>query len=320
MIGFGINLWNPENVGAITALVLSYILGLMHGITPDEHTWPITFSYAVGSGTTKGGMKAGLIFSSGFTLQRAVLSEAAYFALAGIFMTSLVFGLTYVVVGIAMLAAGIYIKRKEVYFHWHMIEKNLGSIFIHRHSKGTMEAELEHKRDPSLEGIEGDLRPVPPRLAFFHGIIAGFGFGAFALIVYTVLVPAMPSAYFGFLPGLLFGLGTMTMQVAFGAVFGKWLTKAKRLTAKGMQYVSRTISSDVLEYGGMAFAIGGIAILAYPQLANIGINTGITIHNLSNLGIGFFLVIFTVVVVAYLSYKRAMKRALATSGYTSDSK
>ena len=31
-------------------------------------------------------------------------------------------------------------------------------------------------------------------------IIAGFGFGAFALIIYLVLAPSMPSIYWGFVP------------------------------------------------------------------------------------------------------------------------
>ena len=97
-----VNLWNPQNVDLISALIISYLLGIVHGITPDEHTWPITFSYSVGSYSTRKGMKAGLIFSSGFTLQRAVLSEVAFFALAGLFMTALAFGITYIIVGIAM--------------------------------------------------------------------------------------------------------------------------------------------------------------------------------------------------------------------------
>ncbi|MGC8671521.1 MAG: hypothetical protein ACP5TJ_01340, partial [Candidatus Micrarchaeia archaeon] len=71
LLATSINLWNPQNVPFLLALLLSFLLGLVHGITPDEHTWPITFSYAVGSYSTKKGMKAGLIFSSGFTLQRA---------------------------------------------------------------------------------------------------------------------------------------------------------------------------------------------------------------------------------------------------------
>jgi len=35
---------------------------MVHGITPDEHTWPITFNYAIGSYSIRGGLKAGLCF------------------------------------------------------------------------------------------------------------------------------------------------------------------------------------------------------------------------------------------------------------------
>ena len=52
-------------------------------------------------------------------------SEVAFFALAGIFMTALAFGLTYVIVGIAMLAAGLYIASRGKYLHWHFLEVSL---------------------------------------------------------------------------------------------------------------------------------------------------------------------------------------------------
>jgi hypothetical protein len=32
----------------LEALIYSFLFGLLHGILPDEHTWPITFSYAIG--------------------------------------------------------------------------------------------------------------------------------------------------------------------------------------------------------------------------------------------------------------------------------
>ncbi|MCL5437370.1 MAG: hypothetical protein M1417_01570 [Candidatus Thermoplasmatota archaeon] len=89
-----INLWNPSNVDFISALIISFLLGIVHGITPDEHTWPITFSYSVSQRGSRGGARAGMIFATGFTIQRSILSELAYFALAGIFLTSLSFGLT----------------------------------------------------------------------------------------------------------------------------------------------------------------------------------------------------------------------------------
>ena len=310
-----INLYNPQNVGLISALVISYLLGLVHGITPDEHTWPITFSYAIGSYSVKGGAKAGLIFSSGFTVQRAILSEIAYLALAGIFMTSVAFGITYVAVGAAMFGAGVYIKNKKIYPHWHWLEERLSYITgIHKPGDNIQKKEMEHKLNPVMESGE-NLKPVPLKLAFAHGLIAGFGFGAFALILYTVIAPVMPNIWFGWIPGFLFGIGTMTMQVIFGSIFGAWLTKVKKLTIRGMQYLARYISSNVLYYGGLAFAVAGALILEFPQILSYGVITPIKVHNLHDLGVGFFIVIFVVVIIGIVSYIEAMKK-VEKLGYT----
>lgn len=310
-----INLYNPQNVGLISALVISYLLGLVHGITPDEHTWPITFSYAIGSYSVKGGAKAGLVFSSGFTIQRAIMSEIAYLALAGIFMTSVAFGITYVAVGAAMFGAGVYIKNKKIYPHWHWLEEKLSYVTgIHKPGDKIQKKEMEHKLNPVMESGE-NLKPVPSKLAFAHGLIAGFGFGAFALILYTVIAPVMPNIWFGWIPGFLFGIGTMTMQVIFGSIFGAWLTKVKKLTIKGMQYLARYISSNVLYYGGLTFAVAGALILKFPQVLSYGVITPIKVHNLHDLGVGFFIVIFVVVVIGIVSYIEGMKK-VEKLGYT----
>lgn len=307
-----INLWNPTDTGFAVIMLTSYLLGVVHGITPDEHTWPITFSYAVGSYSTRRGMKAGVIFSSGFTLQRAILSEIASLALAGIFMSGTMDGLSYIFVGIAMALAGVYILKRQRVAHYHGLEKALYRVAgIHRHDEHREEKELSHMSNPV---IDESGKPIPLKLAFVHGIIAGFGFGAFALIIYTVMAPAMPPI-FGFLPGLLFGLGTMTMQVILGAGFGTWLTRAKNLTAKGIQKVSVGISTYVLTYGGLTFFIAGILILTFPQINSFSILTGIKIHNLDSLGAGFFLVVIAVVVIGYLGYRRSVKQA-EELGYT----
>ncbi|MGC8495815.1 MAG: hypothetical protein ACP5MX_01230 [Candidatus Micrarchaeia archaeon] len=311
LLNINLNLWNPTNVAFTEALILSFLLGIVHGITPDEHTWPITFSYAVGSYSTKKGMKAGLIFSSGFTLQRAVLSEIAYFALIAIFTTVVAFGLTYIAVGVAMAAAGLYLSKKSTYVHWHFLEKKLGTwLGIHKHNSKYQEEEFEHKINPlDSKDAKPMLKEVPLKLAFVHGLIAGFGFGAFALILYTVMVPAMPNMYVAWLPGFLFGIGTMTMQIIFGAFFGTFLSKKKGLTKEGIAFISKYISKSVLFYGGIAFVIAGAAILAFPQIMNFGINTGIKIHNLDNLDIGFFLVVVVVAVIGFVSYYVAMRKA-----------
>ncbi len=312
LLSININLWNPTNVTFLEAIVISFLLGIVHGITPDEHTWPITFSYAVGSYSTKKGMKAGLIFSSGFTLQRSILSEIAYFALAAIFTTSVAFGITYIAVGAAMAGAGIYLSKKSTYLHWHYLERKLGQFFgVHKKNSIYQKAEFSHELNPIMsKDAKPELREVPLKLAFLHGLIAGFGFGAFALILYFVMVPAMPNMWLGWLPGFLFGIGTMTMQILFGAFFGTFLTKKKNLTKEGVAFISKYISRSVLYYGGLVFVLAGIAILFFPSLLNFGINTGIKIHNLDNLDIGFFLVIIVVVVISIIAYYIGMQKAV----------
>ncbi|MCL5442094.1 MAG: hypothetical protein M1603_00185, partial [Candidatus Marsarchaeota archaeon] len=225
------------------------------------------------------------------------------------------FGITYVAVGAAMFGAGVYIKNKKIYPHWHWLEEKLSYVTgIHKPGDKIQKKEMEHKLNPVME--EGkSLKPVPSKLAFAHGLIAGFGFGAFALILYTVIAPVMPNIWFGWIPGFLFGIGTMTMQVIFGSIFGAWLTKVKKLTIKGMQYIARYISSNVLYYGGLAFAVAGALILEFPQILSYGVITPIKVHNLHDLGVGFFIVIFVVVIIGIVSYIEGMKK-VEKLGYT----
>jgi hypothetical protein len=168
------------------ALIMSFILGIVHGITPDEHTWPITFSYAVGSGTVEGGAKAGLVFSAGFTLQRALMSEIAYFVFVGFMLNPFFSGVVYIIVGAAMVFAGSYILNKGIYPHWHWLEEKLGVIStLHSKDSEYHTRELEHSANPVCCEEGGALKAAPTSMAFIHGIIAGFGFGAFALILFT---------------------------------------------------------------------------------------------------------------------------------------
>lgn len=295
------------------AFIISYLLGIVHGITPDEHTWPITFSYSVGTYSTRKGMKVGLVFSSGFTIQRAILSEIAFFALAGIFMTASAIGITYVVVGIAMAAAGIYLSSRSRYLHVHIIERAFYKITgIHKQHPEKEDAEMRHSSDPK---IGSDYKPIPIKLAFLHGFIAGFGFGAFALIIYTVMAPSMPSPYLGFMPGLLFGLGTMTMQIILGAGFATWIRKSRKINEEGIKYVAGGISKYVLKYGGLTFILVGVLVLGFPQLLNFSFITPIMVHNLHSLGIGFFLVLVSVVLFGIIGYRNSMKAALADKRY-----
>jgi hypothetical protein len=308
-----IDLYNPTVVGVYSALLIAFLLGIIHGITPDEHTWPITFSYAIGSYSTKKGAKAGLLFSLGFTVQRAIFAELAYIALAPLFFSDWFDAVVFVLVGIVMAISGFYILRKDIYLHWHWLA-NVVCRFFHScigvHDKDIYEKEGLGSHDMFARHKVLEPRSVPLRLTFIHGLIAGFGFGAFALILFTVIVPAMPNVWVAWVPGFLYGLGTMVMQVILGAAIGAWLKKRK-FAENQIAYIARKTSGRMLAYGGIAFFVAGMLLFFFPSLNEYNIVTPLKIHNLDSLGIGFFLVIIVIVIIAIPSYKLAVKEAKA---------
>src|SRR5438067_12992262 len=105
MIG-AINLWEPTHVTLTVDLLAAFLLGLVHGVTPDEHTWPITFSYAVGGYSTARGLRAGLLFSLAFAVQAAFASELAHFGFTQWFRAEPVDNLGDAAVAIVMDAVG----------------------------------------------------------------------------------------------------------------------------------------------------------------------------------------------------------------------
>ncbi|MBE5728670.1 hypothetical protein IHE51_02310 [Candidatus Parvarchaeota archaeon] len=70
------------------------------------------------------------------------------------------------------------------------------------------------------------------------------------------------------------------------------------------------MSSHVLVYGGLAFLVAGVLVILFPQINNFAILTPLEVHNLHNLGIGFFIVIFVVVVIGIASYEKGIKLVL----------
>lgn len=259
----GIDLWNPTHVNLGVDLLTAFLLGIVHGVTPDEHTWPITFSYAVGGYSTRRGLRAGLTFSAAFTVQQAFASELAYLGFTAWFTFDGVEDFTYLIVGVVMAMAGLFIVRRG---------------FLHRH-RAAEPAEIR------------DLKPWMPAV---HGFIAGWGFDAFSTIIYTVLAPAMPSAGFGWMPGTAFGLGTLCVQAGAGAAFGLWAAR-RGLPTSAVRAIGLIAASRTLLWGGAAFVLLGLFDLAFPNLAEIGVTTGLPIHNLHRLGLP---VLLTILVVA----------------------
>ncbi|MFZ2097948.1 MAG: sulfite exporter TauE/SafE family protein [Anaerolineales bacterium] len=235
----------------LTALLYSFLFGLLHGVLPDEHTWPITFSYAIGGASGWEGIKAGLYFSAAFTLQRTLLSEAAYLALAPFLLTPTINGVVYIIVGVVMTIAGIMVLRRNIYPHFHLLG--------HHHEEAkeieTTSQVLTRQHVESVGSVE---RP-PVRWTLVHGFIAGFGFGGFSLYINTVAAPAMRSPWLGFLPGLLYGLGTMIVLVIIGYLFGASMHWSHKLSEQEIKRIGSQTGGRTLFFGGLLFALFGIA-------------------------------------------------------------
>ena len=287
-----INLWNPVHVSLGVDLLTAFLLGLVHGVTPDEHTWPITFSYAIGGYSTKQGLRAGLVFSAAFTAQRALASELAYLGLAKIFTAGNLNYYIYAVVGAVMVWAGVAIARGSSAPHFDFLSRRASGAVGKVREKGLKEA-----------------RPWMPAV---HGFIAGWGFGAFATILYTVLAPAMPSAALGWAPGAAFGLGTMVTQALAGAGFGYWAAR-RGLPASAIREIGLVTASRTLAWGGGAFVLAGLFGIAFPHLAGASLATGLRVHNLHSVGLPLVLVIVVVLGVGVTTLLREASVARARS-------
>lgn len=286
-----INLWDPSHIsGWVSLIVVAVLLGMVHGITPDEHTWPITFSYAIGSYSTRRGLRAGITFSLAFTLQRAIASELAYLGLSRLYTFDWLNNVIYVIVGILMTAAGVMIVRRKSIVHF-----DLPFLKVHHQDKNAVTDTWLHDPKPWMPAV--------------HGFVAGWGFGAFALIIYTVLAPATGSAAWGWVPGALFGFGTMIMQAMAGGVFG-YIAARRGLSQEAIRRVALRTAGATLTWGGLAFVIAGILGQLFPVIAGAGLNTGVHVHNLDQIGLAFVLVIVSVVGVGATTLVKATRNEI----------
>ena len=329
------NLWDPQIGMALWAVLgTALLLGMVHGVTPDEHTWPITFSYAVGGYSSRAGMRSALLFSLTFMLQRAIASELAYLALARyLSLGSASDYIIYVVVGFAMVWAARYIRGGRLPWHLdlHMHLRRLtgggapaksghddahhadgqhihaGPLHVHAHGNVPVPEAGHWSPDDCPDCAEPSLRDPRPWMPAVHGFIAGWGIGAFATIIYTVLAPSMPSAALGWLPGAMFGLGTMVVQVLIGTSIG-WLVRRAGAGPEAARAIGLVVAARTLGVGGAAFMLAGVFGLIFPRLAGIQVFTGLKVHNLDTLGLPILLVMLSVGLVGFVSLVTEVRR------------
>jgi hypothetical protein len=177
---------------------------------------------------------------------------------------------------------------------------------------------LPHLHLPGLRRAEAQ-PPQPRELKWWmpavHGFIAGWGIDAFSVIIYTTLAPAMPSAATGWLPGFVFGFGTVCVQAAAGAAFGAWAVR-RGLPQEAIRNIALTTAARTLTWGGVAFVVFGLFGLAFPGLADVAVRTPLPVHNLDTLGLPFLLLVFAVLgvgVTSFVSATQAWRRRLLAS-------
>ena len=239
----------------ISLLLQSFGYGLLHGILPDEHTWPITFSYAIGNASSKKGLKSGLYL---FTrLHRSAVDRIGNLLPASFLLVH---------EGLDQLlcqhgcrgghALGGQIQKKGRYLHFHLLGHH------HEPSEGVERSPAlfgpQHKSETLAASPSGDPEPFPARWAMIHGFVAGFGVGPFAMFVYTVAAPQMGSPWLGFLPGFLFGLGTTAMLMILGGLFGASLKTTRKFDDHEIAAIGLRTGSLTLLGGGVVFVVGGL--------------------------------------------------------------
>ena len=289
---------DPKGLTIPVILAVGFLLGLLHGATPDEHTWPITFSYSVGSYSTRGGARAGLVFSAGFTAQRSILAALGFLGLGAVYTMYSLDGPVYLLVGVVKFLAGWYLQRgSDIHLPLDAALERLLGRFRGDHSHHSRRAEWSAPP-------EAEVKKVPLSMAVVHGFVAGWGVGGFAVILLFVLAPQMPNVAWAALTGTMFGLGTMGMQIITGALFAR-LARLKRLSEGQIQRIGRRTAARTLYAGGLAFVAVGAVVSLLPGISRYSLATGNPLPNLDQVGYATFLVILVVGVIGGFSLWKA---------------
>ncbi len=165
-----------HQLGAELALLAVFIIGIVHGIKPDIHTWPITIPYAIGQPNIKKALLTTVVFTSALTLIWTILSA----------ITSSIYSLVVNPENISPYA--------DIFAGTTMML--VGLLFIRKSKKEI------HGKAPDFKYI------------WIHGIGAAFGGDFFVVLVLVIALSGIfINPMFGFLVGLLFGLGTMVTQL-----------------------------------------------------------------------------------------------------------
>lgn len=149
------------------------LIGIVHGLKPDEHTWPITISYGLMQRKLKGAIISTSVFAGALTLVWTALS-----ALTGdvfsFFISNNLDTYVDIVIGITMISVAL-------------------ALLIHKEK-------------------EGREKTADYKIIWIHGLAAAFGGDFIVVLILTIATVTFLPSMFSFLVGLLFGLGSWFAQ------------------------------------------------------------------------------------------------------------
>ncbi|MGC9071741.1 MAG: hypothetical protein ACP5HK_03475 [Acidilobus sp.] len=168
-------------------LLAVFVVGVVHGLKPDEHTWPITVSYGLMQRDVRGVVAAVSVFAGALTLIWTLMS-ALVGQVIGLLQTPLHGPVVDIAVGITMVGVAAYLVFSE-----------------HENS--------------------GEVKTADYKMIWIHGLAAAFGGDFFiVLVMATILVPVISSGT-SFLVGLMFSLGSWAAQLAVVVLIYKGVFK-----------------------------------------------------------------------------------------------
>jgi len=184
-----------------------FAIGIIHGLKPDEHTWPITISYAMMQKDLNGVIKSTVTFALALTTVWTIISAIVKPILSlGIGSNPLEDPIVDGIVGLTMIGVAL--------FYIFESKKNANKISSGINDK----IKTSEKSAPDY------------KLIWIHGTAAAFGGDFFIILIIALSVIAIIPTFPTFLVGLLFGLGSLSAQLVVVILTYKGLMKAIKST------------------------------------------------------------------------------------------
>lgn len=201
-----------------------FILGLVHGLTPDEHTWPVIFGSSLNQKRMQKAVYTAFFFALAATIPWIIL--AAIFSILGtVFYRESWEVYFHLVLGLAMLLLGGYALIYSHTPHFHI-----------GHKKG------HNDKAPK--------KPFNLTQIIIYGLILGLGPCAPVLLMYGFAAESQRLSI-GIFSGLLFGLATMITLSILAAIFSGFANLAKIKVRQNLSKILSLASGLILILFGL---------------------------------------------------------------------